>query len=92
MPLTEVQPVKTRTFSEEVAERLREAIRNGSLGAGSRLVEHGGAMLGRERHDPRVKIRDGFLDRREREATARHIAGAKHAVASRTNGGDARQR
>jgi len=39
MPLTEVQPVKTRTFSEEVAERLREAIRNGSLGAGSRLVE-----------------------------------------------------
>ena len=59
---------------------------------GSRLVEHRGAMLGRERHDPRVKIRDGFLDRREREATARHIAGAKHAVASRTNGGDARQR
>jgi DNA-binding GntR family transcriptional regulator len=39
MPLTEVPPLKTRTLAAEVAERLRDAIRNGSLGPGSRLVE-----------------------------------------------------
>ena len=39
MALAEVPPLKTRTLSDEVAERLRDAIRSGSIRAGSRLVE-----------------------------------------------------
>ena len=31
MPLAEVPPLKTRTLSDEVAERLRDAIRSGSI-------------------------------------------------------------
>ncbi len=39
MPLAEVPPLITRTLSDEVAERLRDAIRSGSIPPGSRLVE-----------------------------------------------------
>lgn len=39
MSLTEVMPVKTRTLSDEVTTRLRDAIRSGNIPAGSRLVE-----------------------------------------------------
>jgi DNA-binding GntR family transcriptional regulator len=39
MTLAQVPPLKTRTLSGEVAERLREAIRSGSIPPGSRLVE-----------------------------------------------------
>ena len=39
MSLGEVLPVKSRTLSDEVAERLRDAIRSGSIQPGNRLVE-----------------------------------------------------
>lgn len=39
MLLGEISPVKTRTLSDEVADRLRNAIRSGSIPAGSRLIE-----------------------------------------------------
>ena len=39
MTLAEFQPLRTRTLSDEVAERLRDAIRSGSIPPGSRLVE-----------------------------------------------------
>lgn len=39
MALTVAPPLKTRTLSDEVAERLRDAIRSGSIPPGSRLVE-----------------------------------------------------
>jgi DNA-binding GntR family transcriptional regulator len=37
--LSSLQPVRQRTLSYEVADRLRDAIRDGSLSLGSRLVE-----------------------------------------------------
>ena len=39
MALAEFQPLRSRTLSDEVAERLRDAIRSGSIPPGSRLVE-----------------------------------------------------
>lgn len=39
MPLTEISPLKTRTLSDEVAGRLRDAIHSGSISPGTRLVE-----------------------------------------------------
>lgn len=39
MPFEQVTPVQARTLSDEVADRLREAIRSGSLPADTRLVE-----------------------------------------------------
>lgn len=35
----QISPVKTRTLSDEVADRLREAVRSGALPPGTRLVE-----------------------------------------------------
>ena len=39
MASLDLAPVEQRTLSDEAAERLRGAIRNGSLRAGVRLVE-----------------------------------------------------
>jgi len=44
MSTMELRPVVTRSLGQEAAERLREAIRNGSLPSGSRLVERDLAM------------------------------------------------
>jgi DNA-binding GntR family transcriptional regulator len=69
-PLSLLSPVSQRTLSDEAAERLRSAIRDGTLPPGTRLVER---ELARRLGVSRIPVREAIQQLVEEGLSLIHI-------------------